>query len=129
MNEHQYSDYSSIGEIDSKGGIRLLMNREAVENSLRLWITSFRGEIIKRPTMGGIVLQWLMKPMSMETARNIKNAIIDGLANDFQPVISISSLSVVPNYEKQYWEIELIGYCPLIQDEISYSDKLRRLTS
>jgi hypothetical protein len=67
--------------------------------------------------------------MSPEIGVKIKDAIQEGLYEDFEPKISIQSLSVSPNYEKGFWKIELVGYCPTIKETISLSEKLRRLTT
>jgi phage baseplate assembly protein W len=127
MEQKFYVDYSSIGEIESNGHLRLLTGQEAVENALRLWIASFRGEIIRRPELGGYIIQWLMKPLSDDVAIRIREAIEDGLYEDFQPRVMIRRLDIVPNYERDYWKIELEGYCPAIKDNINLSEKLRRI--
>lgn len=127
MSQKYYADYSSTGEIEANGNLRLLVGSEAVENALRMWMTCFRGEMIRRPDIGGYVVQWLMKPLSEDVGIRIKEAIEDGLYEDFQPRVQITSLVVTPNYEKEYWKIELEGYCPAVKEEFSLSEKLRRL--
>jgi hypothetical protein len=57
-----YADFSSIAEIDQDGGIRLLTGHEAVENALRLWIASFRGELLRNPGK-----RWIYYSMAYKT--------------------------------------------------------------
>ena len=127
VNEKHYSDFSSLGEIDDNGSLRLLTGHEAVENALRLWIASFRGELIRNPDRGGYIVQWLAKPMSEEVGLRIKEAIEDGLFEDFEPRVSIQRLTVTPYYEQSFWKIELEGYVPAIREQFKLSEKLRRL--
>lgn len=124
-----YTDFTSNAEIEPDGSLRLVSGSEALMNSLRMWIASFQGEIIRRPAKGGYIIQWLMKPMSEETRVRIAEAIEEGLFEDFEPKIRIQKLSVTPNYEGQYWEIELRGYAPLLKEAFSLSEKLRRLST
>lgn len=125
----RYIDFDSNAEIEPNGSLRVLSGVEALENSIRLWVASFRGEVIRKPERGGYIVQWLMKPMNEETRRRIKEAIQDGLFEDFQPKIQITRLDVIPNYELGYWQIELQGYSPALKEAFSLSEKLRRLST
>jgi len=125
----KYSDFTSNAEIELDGSLRIVTGSDALANSLRMWISSFRGEILRNPTKGGYVIQWLMKPMSEETRVRIAEAIEEGLFEDFDPKITLQKLTVTPNYENKYWEIELRGYAPLLKESFSLATKLRRLST
>lgn len=129
MTSKKYVDFDSTAEIEPNGSLRLLTGNQVLENSLRMWIASFRGEIIRNPEKGGYIVQWLMKPMSEETGIRIKEAIQDGLFEDFDPKVVIQKLDVIPNYEQGYWQIELRGYAPSLKESFSLSEKLRRLST
>lgn len=129
ITQKSFADFSATGETDYNGQLRILKDNEALENALRMWIASFRGEIIRQPDKGGYIVQWLTKPMSEDTRTSIKEAIEDGLFEDFQPPVQIRQLNIIPDYENQNWKIELKGYCPALRETFSLSEKLRRLSS
>jgi len=123
-----FSDFTSSAEFEPNGSLRIVTGTEALVNSLRMWIASFRGELIRRPARGGYIVQWLMKPMSEEVGIRIREAIQEGLFEDFEPRITITKVRVIPDYENQFWNIELEGYSSLLKETFSLSEKLRRIS-
>lgn len=124
----QYKDYSIDAELADSGTLRLLEGVEAVENSLRLWISSFKGEIIRQPNKGGYITRWLMKPITEDTRMAIKRAILDGLIDEFEPVLIPTKVEVTPNYEKEFWEIHIEAYSPTFREQINIIENIRKLT-
>jgi hypothetical protein len=122
-----YKDYSMDADVDSEGILKVLSGKEAVENALRQWITSFRGEYMRNPQKGGYVTYWLLKPLNDDTGRAIKEAILEGIYEDFTPQVVVSSLSVVPNYTNMSWEITLEAYSPVVKEPINIYEELRHL--
>lgn len=122
-----YKDYSMDADVDSEGILKVLSGKEAVENALRQWITSFRGEYMRNPQKGGYVTYWLLKPLNDDTGRAIKEAILEGIYEDFTPQVVVSSLSVVPNYTNMSWEITLEAYSHVVKEPINIYEELRHL--
>jgi len=122
-----YKDYSMDAEVDTEGVLVVLSGKEAVENALRQWITSFRGEYIRNPQKGGYVTYWLLKPLNDDTQRAIKEAILEGIYEDFTPQIVVKNLTVVPNYTNLSWEISLEAYSPTVKESINIYEELRHL--
>jgi len=122
-----YKDYSMDADVDSEGILKVLSGKEAVENALRQWITSFRGEYIRNPQKGGYVTYWLLKPLNDDTQRAIKEAILEGIYEDFTPQIVVKNLTVVPNYTNLSWEISLEAYSPTVKESINIYEELRHL--
>jgi len=127
MISYPVKDYIYDASEDSTG-IMVLENAEAVENALKLWLVSFKGDIVRRPDAGGYITQWLFKPMTEDTRFDIKTAIRIGLEREFVPNIKIDSIKVTPDYNQEIWNIEIYGWVPAIQEEIHVIENLRKQT-
>jgi hypothetical protein len=116
-------DFPATGEmITSQGNIPVLTDQDALVNAINLWICSFRGERLYRPREGGIISDNLLKPMSDERASGIHDDLVDGLAYDFTPAVKVQECSVIPDYERNTYWIEIRGYCPGLR--VSIYDKI-----
>lgn len=122
-----YRDFPMNAETNGDGVLKVLEGHEAVENAIRQWISSFRGEYIRNPSRGGYVTYWLLKPMNEDTRRAIKESIREGFYEDFSPEIEIRKLEVTPDYDRMIWEIHLEGYAPSVKVPINVYEKLRNL--
>lgn len=120
-------DFSVFGELDNNGQLKILTGEEAVFNALRIWVASFRGEILRNISRGGYITYWLLKPMTDENTENLRQAIEDGLYEDFYPSLRVQQLSVIPDYERELWKIELQAYVPYLKDNIYFEEELRRI--
>lgn len=127
MNNLPVKDYIYDASEDNKG-IRILTDVEAVENALRLWLVSFKGDTIRRPDAGGYVTQWIFKPMDEDTAFDIKTAIRVGLEREFSPNIVVHKITVIPDYVNMSWTVEISGWVPVLQEEIYVIENLRKQT-
>lgn len=123
-----FKDYSIDAELTSTGALKILEGKQAIENALKLWISSFKGEIIRDPSKGGYITRWLMKPISESTRMSIKRAILDGFTDEFYPVLIPSVIEVIPNYEREYWEIHIEAYSPTFRETINVIENIRKLT-
>lgn len=128
QNQVIYKDYSIDADLTSTGALKVLEGRDAVTNALKLWISSFRGEVMRDPSKGGYITRWLMKPISETTAVAIKRAILDGLNDEFYPILIPSIVDIIPNYEREYWEIHIEAYSPEFRENINMVENIRKLT-
>lgn len=122
-----FSDYSIYADIDSKGQLVLLTGSSAVENALKLWLLSFPGESIRNPSKGGYVTRWLFKPMTDDTQMMIREAIIEGIQEDFSPALVLKKVVVEPEYEYQRWKIEINAYVPDLKIDLNVYETVRTL--
>ena len=53
QNQVIYKDYSIDADLTSTGALKVLEGRDAITNALKLWISSFRGEVMRDPSKGG----------------------------------------------------------------------------
>ena len=127
MKNYTVKDYIYDASEDNSG-IVVLDGVAAVENALRMWLVSFKGDSIRRPNAGGYVTQWLFKPMNEDTQFDIRTAIKVGLEREFIPNITVSSIRVTPVYSTESWEIEIYGWVPALQEEIHVIENLRKQT-
>lgn len=103
-------DFDREGGFDNNGQIKALYGADALANAIYLWIKSYQGEFIRRPTLGGKIVPFLLKPMSEEVGDQIKSSIIEGLQIDFTPSVTVRSITVEPDYVNKLWKIELSAF-------------------
>jgi hypothetical protein len=120
-------DFDLFGTIDENGKIKELYNKEAVENSILIWLTSYNTDIIRNPGNGGYLTQFLHKQMSEQIRRDIYESLIDGFNQDFNLVVILNDLQVIPDYENKTWKINIEAYIPEIKDSITVSALVRNL--
>ncbi|MGL5913506.1 MAG: hypothetical protein ACRCZB_05020 [Bacteroidales bacterium] len=122
-----YIDYEHTGSIDEKGNLKILYDQEALTNAIKLWVCSFRGERLYKPTKGGFIVGALLKPMSEERSQDIQKDIVYGLATDFRPSITVNECSVVPDFENSCYYIKIVGYCPSFKSDVETELRLNNL--
>jgi hypothetical protein len=116
-------DYPGTGEmITSQGNIPVLTDQDALVNAINLWICSFKSERLYRPNDGGIIVDNLLKPMSDNRAQTIHDDLVDGLTYKFTPYVKVQKCTVIPDYDRNTYWIEVSGYCPALQ--VSIYDKI-----
>ena len=123
--ETSYYDVDILGEVDGQGQIKELHGKEAVENSIIMWLTSFSTDTLRNPTSGGYLVNHLYKPMSESNQESIYDAIIDGFNQDYELAVQLITLSVVPDYENKLWLIDIYAYIPQIKDTVSVSTTIK----
>lgn len=116
-----YVDFEHSGTPDQQGNIPVLKDQAALSNAVKLWVCSFRGERLYRPTKGGLIVGSLFKPMSRERANEIEKDIRLGLRSDFRPSVIVSSCTVTPDYENYLYYIHIEGSCPVLKAAV-YTD-------
>lgn len=121
----QIYDIDILGELNSQGQIKELYNKEAIENSIKLWLTSFNTDSIRFPGRGGYLVYFLYKPMSDSSKEEIRDSIIDGLNQDYDLSVDLKSISVIPDYENKIWNIYVDAYIKEIQEFVSVSASVK----
>lgn len=101
-------DHSYLGELDERGGINQVWGKDALDNAILMWLASFQGDILRRPTKGGYVRPLIDKPLSDDNATILEMRIRDGFSKDFRPYLDIMELEITPNYEERVWDIYMV---------------------
>lgn len=120
-------DLAATGKPDKQGNIPVLSDLDALNNAIKLWLASFRGERLFYPNKGGPIIGYLLKPMSEETANDMRIAIREGLKNDFIPSVKVSKCEVECDYANNQYIINIVGYCPSLNLGVKYSDSINSL--
>ena len=104
-----YYDFPFYKKINKNGSLAVMTNSDALAQAVKIWLVSKRNEKI-RSHSGGIMYSYIGKMMDENRASDIKNRIIQGLSEDFNPPLTPVQVDVVPNYEKERWEIGIVAY-------------------
>lgn len=104
-----FYDYPFYKKVNKNGSIADMTNSDALAQAVKIWLVSKRNEKI-RSVGGGIMYQYLGKMMDENRATNIRNRIIQGLSEEFEPPLTPVQVDVIPNYEKERWEIGIVAY-------------------
>lgn len=120
-------DVDLLGEIDSTGKITQYYGKEAVANSIKLWLTSFRNDILRTPGKGGYLTNFLFKPMTDTKKSEMVASIRDGFAQEYSPTAIIKSLDVTPDYTNNKWIIDLTVYVDAIKSDVTTTLEVNNL--
>lgn len=118
-------DYDISGRVGISGDILQVWEKDALINSLKMWIISRRGDVVREPQRGGYVFDWLLKPMNSVNAEEVEMSIRDGIDQDFTPFLRILNLSVTPINEKRQWRIYMEVYSPDLQLKATLDERIK----
>lgn len=104
-----YYDFPFYKKINKNGSLAVMTNSDALAQAVKIWLVSKRNEKI-RSRSGGIMYPYIGKMMDENRASDIKNRIIQGLSEDFNPPLTPVQVEVIPNYDKERWEIGIVAY-------------------
>lgn len=104
-----FYDYPFYKKVNKDGSIADMNNSNALAQAVKIWLVSKRNEKI-RSRSGGIIYPYLGKMMDESRANDIKNRIIQGLKEEFTPPLVPVQVEVIPNYNKERWEIGIVAY-------------------
>lgn len=118
-------DHHYQGLIDANGAIVQLWGEAALNQSIKLWLASFQGEIVRDPRRGGYISYWFMKPMATDNIDKIKMALKDGIYQDFEPALVIDLLQVEADFENRQWHIYIEVYSPSLKVRAIVDEKIK----
>jgi len=121
-------DYDISGRVGLGGDILQVWERDALINSLKMWVVSRRGDVIREPGRGGYLVDWLTKTMSDDNVENVEMAIRDGIDQDFDPYLRILHLRVTAENSKRYWRIYMEVFSPDLNLQATLDEKIKVTT-
>lgn len=107
-NSNLLFDYKREGGFDLQGQIKKLFGEEAFRQSITMWLESEKGEVLRQPSRGGYVTQYLQKSMTDATADAIAVSIRNGFEQDYTPLVTLKSVIVTPDYDNQEYLIDMV---------------------
>lgn len=122
-----FYDFDYRGGVDSTGAMRQVWNEGALNNAIKMWLASYSGEILRRPSAGGYIASAIAKPMGQIEADELEEDIRAGLSSDFRPLLKIRELSVVADNTNRIWNIYLDVYSPDTGIYTKVSERIRNL--
>ncbi len=81
---------------------------DALSNALLSWLTSRKGEYIKNPERGGILVGLDFKNLSNENLEEFHFKIQNEFYKEFGNILTLQNLDIIPHYEDRYTEIIII---------------------
>jgi len=120
-------DFIAEGNTNEQGNLQVVRDLAALNNAIKLWLGSLRGERLYHPKKGGVIMPYLLKPMSQDSADRMKEGIREGLRYDFEPSVIVRKCEVVPDYENSLYQILVIGFCPSLNSDVYYNDTINSL--
>lgn len=102
---NQIFDYASSGTLTANGVIYTVTGNKALAESIKLWLITPKGDLIRNPNRGCNVYEWLNTPLTDDYASQIRAQLYEGLMTDFTPPVSVISLVVEPDLTNRAWRI------------------------
>jgi hypothetical protein len=122
---NQYLYDSSIRGLDtSTGNYETIYNEDALANAFRIWLLSRPGDNL-RNLRGFNLHRYVGKPLSLEMATTIQQDLRQRIEDDFNPILTVVSLEVSPNYEKRQFDIALTAISTEIQLAMKINESLK----
>jgi hypothetical protein len=100
-------DLSIYGEENPDGSAKQYFDDDCIGNSIIMWLTSKRGDIIMEPNEGGILDSIPFKNMSDLNLELLMFKIQTEVLLNFSDLINLTGVNLVPNYTERYLEINI----------------------
>lgn len=123
MKKYVYSDMSSGMEISPTGTLKVLYDEDVILQSVRNIFSTISNERPRNP-IGSSLIRMLFTPMTKESAREIRQLIKRSIEK-YEPRVVIESITVIPEYEKNSYKIEVVMSIQQIQRRVTFRERLR----
>ena len=103
-----FQDIDIFGTENYSGSAKEYFDKDAVKNSITLWLMMKKGEYLYDPSSGGTVDTSLFKNMTGEFEQIIRFEIESEFQIYFDGVVELVSVQITPNKVQRYTEIHVI---------------------
>ena len=121
-------DVDYQGKITADGAITEYWEEDALNVALKLWLASSAGDIIRNPTRGDYLSQYLLKPMSEVDVSLMQMSLRDGLAQDFDIDLEIVELKIEPDFVNRTWKFYMEVYAPILKLRTVVDEQIKAVT-
>jgi hypothetical protein len=102
-----YVDLDIYGAENPSGEPKQLFDDDCIGNSIVMWLTSKRGDIIMEPAEGGVLDSVLFKNMSDLNHEMLVFKIQTEILLNFSNLINLTGINLIPNYTERFLEINI----------------------
>lgn len=100
-----WSDVDSFFRLDASGNLKIHKDSEAINQSLRNFFSTIRGQRVRR-TLGSGLITYLFEDVSEETAEDIQDVIETGIER-YEPRVNLRRVRVNPLYDSNAYQIQI----------------------
>ena len=104
----------------TKTDLKIAVDEQAILNSLKNIFNTTPGEKILNPSFGLNLSQWLFEPVSEFAAREIGEAILNGITR-YEPRVTVNNVSVIADPENSQYIIKLAMTIPQLNINNEYT--------
>lgn len=122
-----YSDFlTDLNPHPVSGDVVRFVNENAVIRSIKNLMQTDRGERRYQPTIGSDIRKLLFEPMSSSAAEMISQFVRDTV-DKHEPRAKILTISVIPNYDRNLYNIQCQIMVINKQEPVSFNVTLQRV--
>lgn len=118
-----YSDMKSDLNVLANGSVEIVYDEDVIIQSIRTIFSTISGERVRTP-LGTTVLRLLFQPLNSTTAGQLRTELASAIVR-YEPRVSVSSLTITPNYQKKTYEVTLVAQIRGISDPLAFNTSLR----
>jgi hypothetical protein len=107
-----YEDIDIYGGQNVDGSPLVYYAADAIKNAFAMWISAKRGEFLMQPARGGALDNFVFKTMNLDNISMLKFSLFDDIKSQFNTLINLKNLSIVPDYENRFTEIKITYSIP-----------------
>lgn len=119
LTENSIPDTKTLFSEITKTDLRVSSDEGAILNSIRNIFQTTPGEKILNPTFGINLTQWLFEPANEFTAREIGEAIVNGIER-YEPRVVVNNVAVVADMDNNQYRIKLALLLPQLNISREY---------
>jgi len=109
---------TAFGDI-TRSDIRVSSDEGAILNSIKNIFTTVPGQKVLNPSFGVNLVQWLFEPCSDFNAREIGEAVVNGIER-FEPRVVVNGVTVLQDPDRNEYQIKLALLMPQLNINKEY---------
>jgi hypothetical protein len=103
-----YQDIDLFGDENYNGTPKEYYDKDAVKNSLTMWMMAKRGDFLDAPSEGGILDSATFKNMTYENQEKLKFRVENSLRLYFSGIIELMGITITPFPTERYTEVSVV---------------------
>ena len=106
----KFIDFPMYKEVDKLNGLQIKYGNDSYANALIMFLLCDKKEHLRSTNKyQGILYNYLGKSMTNNLIKQMKVDVYNALSN-FTIPLTIVDLTITPNYEQNYYTINIVGY-------------------